>query len=265
MKLAFLGAGKIATAIGKGLVNKNVFPMTDMAATDINPEARAFFTRATGISCAADAHDIIPSADAVLIAVKPQSAEHAIRPIADLCRDKLIISIAAGLPIARLAEWFGTGRVIRVMPNTPAMVGHGAAVYACGDGVSELDKEYAYIIFTAVGSAMEMSEDKLDAVTALSGSGPAYMFELLRCLITSGQTIGLSAEASLELATQTMVGAAEMVRQKVGTAEELRNAVTSPGGTTAAGLKVLHEAGFEDLIVRMLTAARDRSIDLGKS
>ncbi|MDT8392176.1 MAG: pyrroline-5-carboxylate reductase [Lentisphaeria bacterium] len=265
MKLAFLGAGKMATAIAGGLIDNKILSPADMIAMDVSREARQAFTARTGIACVEDPVEMMPRADAVFIAVKPQFAEAATKPIASFCARKLIISIAAGLPIAKLATWFGTDRIVRVMPNTPAMVGCGATVFSCGAGVSDHDKAFVTTTFSAVGIVMELPESKQDAVTALSGSGPAYMFETLRSLTLGAAAIGLPPEESLTLAVQTMAGAAEMVKRGMGTLEELRIAVTTPGGTTAAGLKVMADAGFEHLFPAVLKAARDRSIELGKS
>ncbi len=265
MKLAFVGAGKMATAIAAGLIDNHVWSGQDILASDINETAREAFEKATGVVCAASTERIMPEADIVLLAVKPQVAAEVVAAIAPACAGKLVVSIAAGLKLETLAGWFGTRRVVRVMPNTPAMVGKGAAVFACGDGVSETDRDQVSKIFGAVGIVYEMGEDKIDAVTALSGSGPAYVFETIQALVEAAVAIGLPAEVSLELAAQTVAGAAEMVQRKLGTPDDLRVAVTSPGGTTAAGLAVMAGADYRGLFKNVLTAARDRSVELGNS
>jgi len=151
-----------------------------------------------------------------------------------------------------------------VMPNTPVVVGMGASVFAAAAGVDEADRRLVGRMFGAVGLALEMPEERLDAVTALSGSGPAYAFEMIRALTAGAVALGLPPEAALQLAAQTLAGAAEMVRRGLGTPEQLRVAVTSPGGTTAAGLAVLDRAGFPALVAEVLRAARDRSVELGR-
>jgi pyrroline-5-carboxylate reductase len=176
----------------------------------------------------------------------------------------LLVSIAAGLPLSRLCSWFGHSRVIRTMPNTPLLVGYGATVFTCAEAVSDADREFVRRIFGALGTVHEMPETAMDAVTALSGSGPAYMFEMVQALVDAGAAVGLEAEAAFELVTQTMAGAAAMLKRGMGTPEELRIAVTSPGGTTAAGLGVLQAAGFRELLQQTVRAARDRSIELGR-
>lgn len=264
MKIGFLGAGKMATALAKGLISHNIYAVEDLAATDVSATSRAAFEKTTGIRCTDDPRKLLGGIDTMVLAVKPQHAAEAVAPIANLCGDKLIVSIAAGLALAKLSSWFGHDRIIRVMPNTPAMVGRGAAVYSCGGGVGEADRALAERIFGAVGIVLQMPEEKLDAVTALSGSGPAYVFELVRVLVAGAERIGLDGEDSLLLISQTFAGAAEMLLRKMGTPEELRRAVTSPGGTTEAALKVLNEADFPQLMARMLEKARDRSLELGR-
>lgn len=263
MNIAFLGAGKMATAIAKGLVFRGIIPASAMSAADISAEVCRIFTENTGVDCLTDPEAALAPADAVVLAVKPQQAQQAIKPVAGLCGDKLVISIAAGLTLARLSEWFGHRRIIRVMPNTPATVGFGAAVYSCDTQVSPADRTLVERMFSAVGIVIAMPEDRQDAATALSGSGPAYMFEMIRALVSGAEALGLEAGDALQLAVQTMAGAAEMLRQGIGTPEQLRKDVTSPGGTTAAGLAVLADADFEGLMAEVLTAARDRSLELG--
>jgi pyrroline-5-carboxylate reductase len=254
----------MATAIARGLVDNGVFTTAELAAVDVSAAARAAFTAATGVACGDDAAAAIEPADAVLLAVKPQVAAAAVAPVAGLCGGKLVISICAGLPVAKLAGWFSHERIIRVMPNTPVTVGRGAAVFYCGAGASAADRALAEQIFGAVGIVLEMDEAQLDGVTALSGSGPAYVFEMIQALIDGAVAIGLPPDAAFALTVQTVAGAAEMVQRGLGTPDELRVAVTSPGGTTAAGLAVLSAAGFRDLIAIVLRAARDRSVELGR-
>ncbi len=265
MKLTLIGAGKMGSAIAGGLVRNSVFRADELMAVDPVEAARVSFEATTGVRCLPSAGTALSGADAVLLAVKPQSAAAVSTRIAPLCRAKLIISIMAGVPIRRLGEWFGTARVIRVMPNTPLLVGEGASVFACGSGVNAADRKLAKCVFGALGIVFEMKEDLLDAVTALSGSGPAYVFEFVQALVDAAVAAGLSPEPALALTVQTVAGAAEMLRRGIGSPEELRNAVTSPGGTTAAGLAVLSAADFRGLVRRMVLAARDRSIELGNN
>lgn len=264
MKLAFLGAGKMATAIARGLAQGGIVAPADMCACDLSAAARAAFTGATAVPCTECPGEAFAQADCVLLAVKPQHAEAAARALPALGREALIISIAAGVPLARLQHCFGTGRVIRVMPNTPLLVGQGATVYARGSTVRDVDAAVCERIFGGLGSAQEVPEAWINAVTALSGSGPAYVFEMVQALTDAGVAVGLPAELALGLTVQTVAGAAEMLRQKHGSPDELRRAVTSPGGTTAAGLAVLEAGGFRPLIRRTVQAACDRAAELGR-
>jgi pyrroline-5-carboxylate reductase len=264
MKLAFIGAGKMATAMARGLVETNTWARADLLAADVAPAAREAFTLATGVACAESAERIVGAADVLVLAVKPQGAQAAVAPLAAGSRGKLVISICAGLKLATLARWFGSERIVRVMPNTPLMVGQGAAVFACAAGVTAADKAVAQRIFGALGIVHELPEDLLDAVTALSGSGPAYVFEFIQALADAGAALGLPADVALALAAQTVAGAAEMVRRGLGTPDALRDAVTSKGGTTAAALAVLAKRDFRGLLREALTAARDRSVELGR-
>jgi len=265
-KLGFIGAGKMATAIAKGLADRQAWPRTAMLAADVAPAARAAFATATGgVACGESAVEVAQAADIVLLAVKPQKAPEVVPLIAPACRGKLVISIAAGLTLKRLAGWFGHDRIIRVMPNTPLMVGKGATVFTCGAGVTAADRATATSIFGALGIVFELDETHMDAVTALSGSGPAYVFEMVAALVEAGVEIGLPRDVAHALTVQTVAGAAAMLEQGLGTPDELRNAVTSPGGTTAAGLAVMAKAEFRTLKRDVVRAAHARSIELGRA
>lgn len=264
MKIGFLGTGKMATAIARGLLQRKIVSATDIAGVDIAEEARAAFATATGVQAAATTEHLSQAADIIVIAVKPQVAKTAVKPLAGHCRDKLVISIAAGLHLRKLCDWLDSTRVIRVMPNTPAMVGRGASAFCCSNGVKPQDKEAVQCILDAVGTVIEVEEPLMDAVTAISGSGPAYVFEMISALADAGAACDLPREEALQLAIQTVAGAAEMLRCDMGSPEDLRDAVTSPGGTTEAGLGVLHKGQFRKLIADTVRAARDRSVELGQ-
>lgn len=264
MKLAFLGAGKMATAIACGLLKQKVCTAAELCASDKVEAARAAFAAKTGALCLEDNTQALAGATAVILAVKPQDAAAALTAVPGQFQGKLLISIAAGLSLAKLSAWTGSDRVIRVMPNTPAMVNLGAAVYACAPGATAADRALAQRIFSAIGIAYELPETQLDAVTGVSGSGPAYVFEFVQALVDGAVAAGLPPELALDLVVQTVAGAAEMLRQKQGTPDELRQAVTSKGGTTEAGLKVLAEAQFRPLITRVIARATERSRELGK-
>ncbi len=263
MKLGFLGTGKMATAIGRGVVEAGLTEARDMFGFDINKQSLDAFCSATGARGVDFLDELIQAVDVLVLAVKPQNMPEAVQGGDIGFQDLLVISIAAGLKLEKLCGWFGHDRVVRVMPNTPAMIGRGAAVFACADGVNDADRGVATRIFRAVGVVHEMDEAKLDAVTALSGSGPAYVFEMIQALVDAAVEVGLDPDAALGLTVQTLSGAADMVAREMGTPDELRDAVTSKGGTTAAGLQVLKDAGFRRIIADVIRAARDRSVELG--
>lgn len=264
MKIYFVGGGKMATALASGIVRQGLYKASELCACDVNEKAREAFTATTGIECEAAASNRISEAEVVLLAVKPQVAAQAVAALPKLRADALVISICAGIPIGKLSGWFGMDRIIRVMPNTPLMVGKGASCYALGAGADAAAGALAGRILGALGIARQVEESQLDAVTALSGSGPAYFFEMIAALAAAGEKTGLSAELSLELSVQTMVGAGEMLVQKLGTPDALRDAVTSPHGTTFEGLEVMRKADFRTLMADVVEAAKARSIELGK-
>lgn len=264
MKLAFLGAGKMATAIAAGLVQSEILPSDALQAADISAEAAEDFTRATGVACSPHADSALAGADIAVLAVKPQVAEQAVRELRGMWADKLCVSIAAGLTLDKLCDWFEHQRVVRVMPNTPLMVGLGASVFCCAPAVTEQDRSLVHRMFGTVGIAREMAENKMDAVTALSGSGPAYIFEMVQAMVDGAELVGLPPDTALELSIQTVLGAATMLDRRLGSPDDLRRAVTSPGGTTAAGLEVMAKNNFRGLVAQVIRAARDRSAELGR-
>ena len=263
-ELAFIGAGKMATAIAAGLINKDVLSAEAIIAADPFEASRTAVEDKTSVTTTEQNKAAIAESARILLAVKPQEAENVLTPLKNDLQGKLLISIAAGLKIAKLQNWSGTEKIIRVMPNTPAMVNKGASVIACYPSVKDDDKAFAKKIFSAIGIVYEMDEDKLDAVTALSGSGPAFLFHYIEAMTEAAVALGLEQEAAQALLVQTIAGSAEMLQQGLGSPEELRIAVTSKGGTTAAGLESLASDDFKHIISNCLTAATRRSIELGE-
>ena len=263
-KLLFIGAGKMATAIAGGIVKAGLFPPADLAAFDVDPQAAGAFSEATGICCASDAAAALAEAENVLVAVKPQYITAALEPLRGKFNGKLVISIAAGVTVETLKELTGNDRIIRVMPNTPALVGKGAAAYSGAAGSTKCDLEFTAKIFNAVGLGVQVPEKLLDAVTGLSGSGPAYGFEFIQALADGGVAEGLPRDTALKLAAQTVLGSAAMVLESGVHPAILKDQVTSPGGTTSRGLEKLAERGFNGIVIQAVRAAAARSNELGK-
>ncbi|MCH2175903.1 MAG: pyrroline-5-carboxylate reductase [Lentisphaeria bacterium] len=263
-KIAFLGSGKMATAIAGGMVKKNSWPASDILATDKFELALDQFIATTGGQAYQDLGKMAADADILVLAVKPQDATALFEGLKGL-EDKLLVSIAAGIKIEQLIAWSGCQRVIRVMPNTPALVNEGMSVYSSSDAVLDTDKADVQTILEAIGVCFELPESNMDAVTAVSGSGPAFLFRYVESMIVGAAELDLPEEVIETLVVQTVFGAATMLQQKIDTPSRLREAVTSKGGTTAAGLNKLSMLNFENTLAACLKAARDRSIELGAS
>ena len=262
-ELFFLGAGKMASAIAAGVVKSSVHKSDELSAYDVLPQACKSFTDLTGVECCCDAVSGVSGAERILVAVKPQMIESALSPLKSALKDKLVISIAAGVTIERLRALTGAERIIRVMPNTPAMAGEGASAFTASCGAAQSDKDFVQKLLGAVGTVTEVSENLMDAVTGLSGSGPAYVFTFIQALADGGVAEGLSRSAALELAVQTVLGAAKMVKESNLHPMELCDQVTSPAGTTSRALEVLAERGFSGTVIQSVRAAAARSRELG--
>lgn len=262
-KVGFIGSGKMATAIASGIVNKNIFAANQILASDVSEDSLNAFKESCGADICSDNEKVIRECQTIILAVKPQVAE-AVCSELTIPANSHIISIAAGLKIDSLQSWLKTNKITRVMPNTPLMVSKGASAYCCAPSISPEEQALVEKIFGSAGIIHKVEEKDIDAVTGVSGSGPAYVFEFIQALTNAGIENDLSPETALELAVQTVAGAAEMVSRKMGTPEELRNAVTSPNGTTYAALQVMEKNNFRKLISESVDAAVKRSIELGQ-
>ena len=264
-RVFFLGAGKMATALAGGMIRQG-YPAAKLCAFDVSVSAAEAFTQQTGVAAqSAQAEEMAASADIILLAVKPQYLAEALKPFSSgQIKNKLIISIVAGVPLSALADLTEAGRIIRVMPNTPALVGKGAAAYAVSHGASNEDAAKAEAILGSVGYFCRLPEKLIDAVTGLSGSGPAYVFDFILALSDGGVRCGLPRAEATKLAAMTVMGAAAMVLETGEHPAILRDQVTSPGGTTIAGLSVLERNGFRAAAADAVAAAAARSAELGK-
>ena len=263
IKITFIGAGRMASAIVQGLLEKEHYKPEEIACTCGDDPTGPALAKATGIQFLPDITPALHETEAVILACKPQQFTAIDSELAGAVRGKLIISILAGTPLARLGERFAHARnVVRTMPNTPGQIGAGVTAFTPLRELSEKDVEIVENTLGSLGNFHEVKEEDLDAVTALSGSGPAYVFEFAAALREAGVNCGLDEGLADALAVDTLLGAAMLLAESEETPEALRDAVTSPGGTTAAALKVLEEGDLRRLVDQALEAAKARSIEL---
>lgn len=265
-RVAFIGAGNMAEALARGLLRAAVSRPELLTVSDLDAGRRAHFQKTYSVAAAADNAAAVRAAEVVVLAVKPQALPGVLAEIRDALTPRhLVISIAAGVTLRRLAETLGAQtRLVRAMPNMPALVGAGATVFCRGAQATAADAELARRLFAAAGLALEMDERHLNAVTALSGSGPAYVFYLAEALARAGADLGLPAAAAAQLAAATVDGAGRMLRETGAPPEELRARVTSRGGTTAAAMQVLEEREFLPAVNAALAAACRRAAELAQ-
>jgi pyrroline-5-carboxylate reductase len=265
-QLAFIGGGNMAEALLRGILASNRMPPDAILATDVREERLAFLQATYGIGVSADNVDAARQAETILLAVKPQVMGRVLEALKDTVGEKhLVISIAAGISTAAIAEHFPHPvRVIRVMPNTPALVLEGVSAVTRGRYAAPQDLETARRLFEAVGKVVVVDESLMDAVTGLSGSGPAYVFLVIEALADAGVKVGLPRDVALALAAQTVRGSARLVLETGKHPGELKDMVTSPGGTTIAGLHALEQGAVRAALVNAVEAATRRSQELGK-
>ena len=263
--LGFIGAGNMAEAIARAAISRGVLPADRLVAADPSADRRAIFD-SLGIATTDDNAAVLASSSTVLLAVKPQALPALHDALRHLDTDEqVIISIMAGQTTAAIERVIGRpARIVRVMPNTPLMVGRGMAGIALGGHARLGDDGLALRLFTACGEAIVVPETDLDAVTAVSGSGPAYLFYLAEAMQRAAAELGLSEHAR-PLVRQTLLGSAELLAQSDDTAAELRRKVTSPGGTTEAAIHHLDAHAVADTLLAALRAAHARSVELGES
>lgn len=266
-KIGIIGAGKIGSAIARGVIGAGLAAKERLIASDVSDALRQLITRDLGIAATADNLAVCEFADAVILSVKPQIIDSVLKEIAQkIGSTKLVISVAAGVPLARLEANLEKGaRVVRVMPNIPCVVGAGAAGFAGGTNATAADLEIVGAILNSFGVGMPVEEKYLDAVTGLSGSGPAYVFLFMEALADGGVQVGLARDVALKLAMQTVYGAARMALESSKHLGELKDEVTSPGGTTIAGLYAMEQKGFHGIVMDAVVNATRRSQELGKN
>jgi len=266
-RIAFIGAGNMASSLVGGMLARG-FSAGRLTLADISAERLQMLAGQYGVNVTGSNSDAARDADVILLAVKPQQMAEVCQALAPVVQARrpspLVVSIAAGTPIARIQGWLGAGTaVVRCMPNTPALVQSGATGMFASAEVSESQRVLAKAMLDAVGIALWLdSEEQLDAVTALSGSGPAYFFLVMEAMIAAGRAMGLDERLARQLTLQTALGAAQMAVTSDDEPGELRRKVTSPGGTTQAALNVMESRQLRDTFLAALLAARDRSREL---
>ena len=267
LKIGFLGAGKMATALAKGFIRAEIVFPKEIIAGDLYGVARNIFAKETGAKTTTSNSDVLKFANVLILATKPDQVPAALAEISGaFTKNHLLISIAAGVTISKLENLLPAGaRAIRVMPNTPALVSEGASAFALGENASVADAELAKKLLSAVGVALQVKESLLDAVTGLSGSGPAYVYQFIEALSDGGVAAGLPRDIATKLAAQTVLGAAKMVLETGQHPGALKDQVTSPGGTTIEGLHELEKGQLRGVVMNAVRAATEKSKKLGQS
>lgn len=259
-RLGFVGFGNMGEAIARAAASGGVVKAEEVSAFDPREE-RVSSARGLGFSAAASNAELAEGCDILVLAVKPQEMEDALKGLGD-CSGKLVISIAAGVNLARIETSLPGARVVRAMPNTPLQVASGVTGVARGKLATDADAEFARGLFGSSGEVVELDEGLLDAVTAVSGSGPAYAFYLVEAMVEAGIAEGLTREDALTLASCAVRGAGELLLKTGKEPEELRRMVTSPGGTTQAAIETMEASGVKEALVRAVRRAAMRSREL---
>jgi pyrroline-5-carboxylate reductase len=264
--IGFVGAGNMAEALIRGLVRGGHVPASRVVASAPRRDRLDELAKAYGIDVSTDNREVAKRCGLVVLSIKPQIMDKVLREIGDVvAAGTLVVSIAAGVDTETIEEALGEGvRVVRAMPNTPALVGAGATAISPGKHASEADLAAAKALFDAVGITVQLDESHLDAVTGLSGSGPAYIFLILEALADAGVKVGLSRRNAQRLAAQTVMGSAKMLLETDEHPGRLKDMVTSPGGTAIAGLHTLEEGGLRTTLINAVETATKRSRELGR-
>ncbi len=264
-RIAFVGAGNMAGAMIQGLISAGTCPARNLAASDVRADVLAALQASHRIEVASDNAAVARDAEVVVLATKPQVLPDVLATLGPQLGGKLVLSIAAGVPLAAIEGRLGAGvRVVRAMPNTPALVQAGATAIAAGAHATAADMDVAEAIFGSVGLVARVPEALLDAVTALSGSGPAYVFLLCEALAAAGVRVGLPQDTAAALAAQTVYGAGKLLRESGEPPEALRRKVSSPGGTTVAGIERLQQLGLAAIVAEAVQSATERAGELGR-
>lgn len=265
--LGVIGGGMMGEALISRLIDQGIFAASVIHVSDPQAARREFLQQTYGVHTTADNGEVVNAAQTILLAVKPQvvaTVAQALPSLQAAAEPPLGLSILAGMPLARLAEYFPGWAMVRAMPNTPATVGAGITALAAGDTVTPAQRDRAKAIFASVGEVVEVPESAMDAVTALSGSGPGYVALIAEALADGGVAAGLPRSVAMQLALQTLKGTAELLQQTGLHPGAMKDRVTSPGGTTIAGIAHLEAAGLRSALIEAVRTAHRRSIELGQ-
>ena len=269
-KIGFVGGGNMAEALVKGLIASSFIEAKNIFVSDPIPGRLEYIHNNYKVKTTSDNGELVQTSDILILAVKPQLTQNVLEGFSNLVdENKLVISVIAGLSVNYIESILDAGNkkkisVVRTMPNTPALVQEGATAICGNDRVSKTDMEVAHRIFEAIGQTVDVEEAQIDAVTGLSGSGPAYIFMIIEALSDAGVKVGLSREVSTTLTIQTVFGSAKLARDSGKHPSELKSMVTSPGGTTISGLHKLEEGGLRAALMNAVESATHRSKELGK-
>jgi pyrroline-5-carboxylate reductase len=262
-RLGFLGAGKLAGSVIRGLVRSNFCAAGEIIAGEPNADARKSLHESVGINVTSENAEVAEFSEILLVGVKPSVVLPVLRGLSSAAAHKLIISLAAGVRLDAMEAVTG-GRVMRVMTNTPSAICRAATAVAMGSRTTESDLKLVMQIFGAIGAVVEVREEQIDAVTALSGSGPAFVYTVIEALAQGGMKMGLPSTVALTLATQTVLGASQLAAETKLSPEELRRMVVTPGGTTAAGLEAMRKRGTAEGLIAAVEAATKRGQEMAK-
>ncbi len=266
MKLGFVGGGTMAEAMIAGVLRRGAASAKEIVASDVLASRRDYLRQKYGVRTVEENALAVAGAVVAVLAVKPQQLGQVLAGLKGRIRpSQAVLSIVAGAPIRAIAAGLGHDRIVRAMPNTPGQIGAGITAWTATPKVTKAQREAAKAVLAALGQEVEVAGEKLiDVATALSGSGPAYVFLFIEALIDAGVHLGMTREVAHQLAVQTVAGSAAMAAQTAEHPAALRNKVTSPGGTTAEALLVLEEEGFRAALMNAVAAAYEKSVQLGK-
>jgi pyrroline-5-carboxylate reductase len=262
-QLGFVGAGKLAGSVIRGLMRAKFCPAKEIIASEPNEQTRAALKKETGIDLTEENAEVAEKAEAIFIAVKPPMVLPVLNELKDKLQNKLVISLAGGVRIVSMEKVYAA-RIMRALTNTPSAICRAATGIARGSRTTNEDIDLAKKIFGAIGVVVEIDESQIDIVTALSGSGPAFIYTVIEALAAGGTKLGLANDVAMDLAIQTARGAADIMLETKMSPEELRKMVVTPGGTTAAGLAVMEKLGTKESLIAAVEAATKRGQEMAK-